>query len=317
MHLFYRNGTLVTLTRTTGGCIWLFNHERQCLAVHHTAAPQVKLSAVDKMNTPALYMTAKVRLALVACVYGYIEVAHDLPSGFNGERLDPVSGFYGMGHGYRWYSPVLRRFLSTDSISPFGRGGINSYAYAGGDPVNRFDPDGHGPEQYLWLKNLSPINIRGGSNGFYSQSPNVAMQKKALFIVGHGAPGNIELNGQVYDALGLTTYAEGLGIDFKDYRLINILSCHSGTSIAKEGGSLAQGLANLTKLDVFGYDGATRTVFAHNSSTDLYAIGLLRAPYEGFADIQRQTPDVHFAFSSIRFSPPIDSGKAGSSIRQG
>jgi hypothetical protein len=34
-------------------------------------------------------------------------------------------------------------FLSPDSESPFGSGGINPYAYCAGDPVNRIDPDGH------------------------------------------------------------------------------------------------------------------------------------------------------------------------------
>lgn len=35
------------------------------------------------------------------------------------------------------------RFHSPDSVSPFGRGGINAYAYCMCDPVNRADPDGH------------------------------------------------------------------------------------------------------------------------------------------------------------------------------
>ncbi|KPZ22499.1 RHS repeat-associated core domain-containing protein, partial [Pseudomonas syringae group genomosp. 3] len=31
-----------------------------------------------------------------------------------------------------------------DSLSPFGKGGLNAYAYCAGDPVNRSDPSGHG-----------------------------------------------------------------------------------------------------------------------------------------------------------------------------
>ncbi|WP_332382938.1 RHS repeat-associated core domain-containing protein, partial [Burkholderia ambifaria] len=63
--------------------------------------------------------------------------------GFNGERTDPVSGMYHLGNGYRAYNPVLMRFNGPDSLSPFGAGGINPYAYCAGDPVNHTDPSGH------------------------------------------------------------------------------------------------------------------------------------------------------------------------------
>ncbi|CAI2793967.1 Cell wall-associated polypeptide CWBP200 [Serratia grimesii] len=67
----------------------------------------------------------------------------DLLPGFNGERVDPVSGMYHLGNGYRAYNPVLMRFNCPDSLSPFGAGGINPYAYCAGDPVNLTDPSGH------------------------------------------------------------------------------------------------------------------------------------------------------------------------------
>ncbi|MFF7110037.1 RHS repeat-associated core domain-containing protein [Pseudomonas sichuanensis] len=64
------------------------------------------------------------------------------PFGFAGERREPLTGWY-IAAGYRPYDPVLMTFLAPDSASPFGRGGLNPYGYCGGDPVNRFDPDGH------------------------------------------------------------------------------------------------------------------------------------------------------------------------------
>ncbi|EGB6348797.1 hypothetical protein H7373_004349 [Salmonella enterica] len=67
----------------------------------------------------------------------------DLLPGFNGERTDPVSGASHLGNGYRAYNPVLMRFNCPDSLSPFGGGGINPYAYCAGDPVNHTDPSGH------------------------------------------------------------------------------------------------------------------------------------------------------------------------------
>lgn len=35
------------------------------------------------------------------------------------------------------------RFTNPDSLSPFGAGGVNPYAYCGGDPINNADPSGH------------------------------------------------------------------------------------------------------------------------------------------------------------------------------
>ncbi|NWL20389.1 RHS repeat-associated core domain-containing protein [Pseudomonas umsongensis] len=62
--------------------------------------------------------------------------------GFNGERPDPVTGHYFLGNGYRAFNPVLMRFNSPDSLSPFGKGGVNSYSYCFGDPINFLDPTG-------------------------------------------------------------------------------------------------------------------------------------------------------------------------------
>lgn len=63
--------------------------------------------------------------------------------GFNGELLDRVTGHYHLGKGYRQFNPVLMRFNSPDSWSPFGKGGLNAYGYCSGDPVNQNDPSGH------------------------------------------------------------------------------------------------------------------------------------------------------------------------------
>lgn len=71
--------------------------------------------------------------------------------GFNGEQPDPVTGCYLLGNGYRAYNPVLMRFHSPDSMSPFDSGGVNPYAYCLGDPINMTDPTGH----FSWKSILS------------------------------------------------------------------------------------------------------------------------------------------------------------------
>ncbi|MFJ4390488.1 RHS repeat-associated core domain-containing protein [Pseudomonas soli] len=68
-------------------------------------------------------------------------------SSFTGVLRELHTGLYLLGNGTRGYSPALMRFLSADSWSPFGEGGVNAYAYCGGDPVNQVDPTAHAPRQ--------------------------------------------------------------------------------------------------------------------------------------------------------------------------
>lgn len=63
--------------------------------------------------------------------------------GFNGYTEDRVIRKYILANGTRTYNPVISRFHSLDSMSPFGRGGTNGFAYCLGDPINKKDPSGH------------------------------------------------------------------------------------------------------------------------------------------------------------------------------
>ena len=76
---------------------------------------------------------------------------------FNGERAEPITGHYLLGQGYRAFNPVLMRFNSPDSWSPFGEGGINAYAYCENDPVNKADPTGHIPSVFKRLREIIRI----------------------------------------------------------------------------------------------------------------------------------------------------------------
>jgi len=60
---------------------------------------------------------------------------------YAGELRDRDTGWYLLG-SYRAYNPRLMRFQSPDAFSPFGKGGLNAYAYGSGDPVNHVDPTG-------------------------------------------------------------------------------------------------------------------------------------------------------------------------------
>jgi len=75
------------------------------------------------------------------CPYGYNNAFRVF--GFNGQYKERYTVGYLLGNGQRFYSPSQRRFTAPDSLSPFAEGGVNSYAYAGNDPVNSIDPTGH------------------------------------------------------------------------------------------------------------------------------------------------------------------------------
>ena len=94
--------------------------------------------------------------AIAYSPYGHQAPTNGLLSllGFNGERTDPATGHYLLGNGYRAFNTVLMRFNSPDRLSPFGKGGINAYAYGMGDPLNRVDPSGQFAE---WLPSVLSI----------------------------------------------------------------------------------------------------------------------------------------------------------------
>jgi RHS repeat-associated protein len=96
--------------------------------------------------------------------YGEQSAQQDVETrlGFNGQLRETNIGWYLLGNGYRAYNPLLMRFHSPDSWSPFGGGGLNAYMYCVGDPVNRSDPTGHA--SFIgFLKGVDGF-LFGGSN---------------------------------------------------------------------------------------------------------------------------------------------------------
>ncbi|MGM3217285.1 RHS repeat-associated core domain-containing protein [Pseudomonas sp. PhalM4] len=82
------------------------------------------------------------------------------PYGYQGGKGCPLLAFAGeagallpqgylLGNGKRAYQTGTMRFHSPDVFSPFGRGGLNAYAYCTGDPVNKVDRDGHSPTRVV------------------------------------------------------------------------------------------------------------------------------------------------------------------------
>lgn len=84
-------------------------------------------------------------------------------SSYAGERIESDTGYYLLGN--RQYSPVLRRFLNPDPVSPFDDGGLNRYTYCGGDPINRVDPSGNSWLSWLFATmGQARANVGAASN---------------------------------------------------------------------------------------------------------------------------------------------------------
>ena len=92
--------------------------------------------------------------------------------GFNGEYLMPSLSMYLLGNGYRAFNPVLMRFHSPDSFSPFRV--INAYAYCGGDPFNNLDPDGHIERKHLAKLNANIKIIKNVQSEFFVAAGSVS-----------------------------------------------------------------------------------------------------------------------------------------------
>ncbi|WP_330932706.1 RHS repeat-associated core domain-containing protein [Pseudomonas sp. PGPR40] len=118
-----------------------------------TPSRKTILLATDQQQSVLNALDANQPHSIAYTLYGYRPRENGLLSqlGFNGELPDRLTGLYHLGREYRQFNPVLMRFNSPDRWSPFGRGGLNAYAYCDGDPRNKLDPSGHTP---VWLKNF-------------------------------------------------------------------------------------------------------------------------------------------------------------------
>lgn len=107
---------------------------------------------------------ASTRLAYTA--YGQLpDLARIGLLGFTGQLLQRDVQGYLLGNGHRLYDPQLMRFVCPDTLSPFGAGGVNAYAYCEGDPVNNVDPSGRiaFPSILKFLRLRSRTGVTGGA----------------------------------------------------------------------------------------------------------------------------------------------------------
>jgi len=103
------------------------------------------LLATDRLASPLLEVGAAAAGRAFYTPYGYRPgglQGMQSHTAFTGQVRESETGWYMLGNGHRAYNPILMRFHSPDQLSPFGAGGLNSYAYCAGDPINSTDPSG-------------------------------------------------------------------------------------------------------------------------------------------------------------------------------
>ncbi|MFJ4113195.1 RHS repeat-associated core domain-containing protein [Pseudomonas sp. NPDC089758] len=143
--LFYRGGKVITVKQLTE-----FRAILRCSTMplaqmgteqHHSTG----LLAVDDKGTVLSVHRKYGQQAFSYTAYGHDPKLSPRQSllGFNSEHFSSVSRHYLLGEGRRNYDPRRMCFNTPDVYSPFHEGGLNTYTYCLGDPVNRLDPSGH------------------------------------------------------------------------------------------------------------------------------------------------------------------------------
>ena len=152
-HFVYdQNGQLLGEYNSVGGAlqefVWLGNTLIAVLTNSTTSEPRVYYAYSDHLNAPRVIVNSAgdVRWRWLAEPFG-TTAAETIPNSlenlivnlrFPGQYFDKESG---LNYNYfRDYDGTTGRYVQSDPIGLYG--GINTYAYAGADPVANADPSG-------------------------------------------------------------------------------------------------------------------------------------------------------------------------------
>ncbi|MGF0237829.1 RHS repeat-associated core domain-containing protein [Rhodococcus sp. IEGM1300] len=163
---FYRDGELANQIKGANSSTFM-RGDGVVLVEHQAGADPKSLMLVSDASSSLISEVANGGVnSINYTAYGHRTGEHPVNSqvGYNGEVKELKTNCYMLGNGYRQFSPSLMVFFSPDSLSPFGVGGINAYAYCEGDPINNVDETGHMPRRVSFVPAqaapLRPIDAR-------------------------------------------------------------------------------------------------------------------------------------------------------------
>ncbi|PWB35176.1 hypothetical protein DCO48_04120 [Pseudomonas sp. SDI] len=272
---FYRHNSLSSEVQGAHSAT-VMRHERQLLGVSRSVSgtAQATLLVHDLQCCVLQQLDTESCQRFSYLPFGFAAGIGNAPAtlAFNGEHPLPSSAQYLLGN-YRVFSPVLMRFTRPDSWSPFGKGGLNAYAYCLGDPLNRTDPSGRSPWQLAKLLVKSRQSAKH-SGTFFKPAEIVDQIGADATIFVDGYKGKLRLNisghgaslpdGSLYLKYGSQNFtvdaiAGSLASQFNldDFGSIRTLICHSAETPGNISGgrSFAQQLADATQLPVKGFSG--------------------------------------------------------------
>ncbi|MFJ4388379.1 RHS repeat domain-containing protein [Pseudomonas soli] len=204
------------------------------------------LLGCDGQGSVRLEAGSEVQSRRYTCYGAEPRHAGQTPFGYCAERHEPLTGWI-IPAGYRPYDPLLMCFLAPDSESPFGRGGINPYAYCAGDPINRSDPDGHSWQS--WVVAGSSIAI-----GVIATVASMGTALPALLAAGGlSASGAMAVAAAALNTVSLATgvAAMAMQISGKDENAASILgwiSIGTGAASMVTGAMLSTGASRLSGM---------------------------------------------------------------------
>lgn len=218
------------------------------IAITEGATNKLYYVKTDYLNTPeAVYDTADGKLLwkVTHQPYGYAGVNEDpdgngQPFKFNirypGQYYDWESGLH--YNYFRYYDPRLGRYITSDPIGQAG--GINTYAYAAGNPVNYIDPFGlevdfnfHNPWCNSRMRYQLNPNCGEWGEGGYMQS-QAYENENCISVSAHGNREKMVDKSSGYDeTIDIPQLSQDIKghpkYDPKGNNCIVLLSCNAGT----------------------------------------------------------------------------------------